>query len=97
MDNRYALLFIRGEKPVLDRKYDIMKHPNIGLTADGGAGIYRHGADDMSIASLTLSPDDIPDKTTPQEEKRDILVLTEEELEEMIGRRREKKAEGRSS
>ena len=36
LDNRYALLFIRGERPVMDFKYDIMKHPNVKLTADGG-------------------------------------------------------------
>ena len=42
MDNQYAILFIRGERPILDFKYDIMKHPNIALCADGGAGIYEH-------------------------------------------------------
>ena len=28
LDNDYAILFIRGEKPVIDKKYDILKHPN---------------------------------------------------------------------
>ena len=37
LDNRHALLFIRGERPVIDDKYDIMRHPNVGLTTDGGA------------------------------------------------------------
>ena len=37
LDNRYALLFIRGELPVIDKKYDILKHPNVKLTTDGGA------------------------------------------------------------
>jgi len=37
LDNRYALLFIRGERPIIDDKYDIMRHPNISLTTDGGA------------------------------------------------------------
>ena len=36
LDNRYALLFVRGERPVMDLKYDILKHPNVKLTADGG-------------------------------------------------------------
>ena len=36
LDNHYALLFIRGERPVMNLKYDIMKHPNIALTEDGG-------------------------------------------------------------
>ena len=45
LDNRYALLFIRGERPVMDEKYDILKHPNIALTEDGGAAPYEHGGD----------------------------------------------------
>ena len=42
MDNDYAILFIRGEKPVMDKKYDILKHPYIKLTEDGGAPPYVH-------------------------------------------------------
>lgn len=42
LDNDYAILFIRGERPVLDRKYDILKHPYIKQTADGGAKPYLH-------------------------------------------------------
>lgn len=38
LDNQNALLFIRGERPILDAKYDLMKHPNIRYTEDGGAG-----------------------------------------------------------
>ena len=37
-----ALLFIRGEKPVRDKKYDIKKHPNVRRTADGRAKPYTH-------------------------------------------------------
>jgi type IV secretion system protein VirD4 len=37
LDNRYLILFIRGERAVLDDKFDIMKHPAIHLTTDGGA------------------------------------------------------------
>ena len=42
LDNDYALLFIRGERPVMDKKYDILKHPYIKLTEDGGASPYVH-------------------------------------------------------
>ena len=35
LDNQNALLFIRGERPILDAKYDLMKHPNIRYTEDG--------------------------------------------------------------
>lgn len=37
-----VLLFIRGEKPVRDKKYDIKKHPNVRRTADGRAKPYIH-------------------------------------------------------
>ena len=42
LDNSEALLFIRGERPVKDKKYDIKKHPNIKLSEDGGAAPYIH-------------------------------------------------------
>ena len=42
MDTNDSILLIRGERPVLDKKYDLMKHPNIKLTEDGGAAPYVH-------------------------------------------------------
>lgn len=45
LDNRYAILFIRGAKPVMDLKYDLMKHPAIGYTVDGGGPPYIHHQD----------------------------------------------------
>ena len=54
LDNRYAILFIRGERPVLDFKYDILKHPNVALTADGKAGVYEHGAVKSDVATIEL-------------------------------------------
>lgn len=42
LDNSNALIFIRGEKPIMDKKFDIMSHPNIKSTADGGAVPYVH-------------------------------------------------------
>ena len=42
LDNRYAILFIRGAKPIMDLKYDLMKHPAIGRTVDGGGPPYIH-------------------------------------------------------
>ena len=54
LDNRYAILFIRGERPVLDFKYDILKHPNVALTADGKAGVYEHGEVKSNVATIEL-------------------------------------------
>ncbi len=42
LDNDYALLFVRGEHAVMDRKYDLLKHPNIRDTEDGGAPPYDY-------------------------------------------------------
>lgn len=43
LDNNYGLLFIKGERPVKDKKYDLLKHPNIKQTLDGGRAPYIHG------------------------------------------------------
>lgn len=43
LDNNYGLLFIKGERPVKDKKYDLLKHPNIKQTHDGGREPYIHG------------------------------------------------------
>jgi len=42
LDNDYAILFVRGERPIKDLKYDILKHPNVKLTTDGRASAYEH-------------------------------------------------------
>ena len=43
LDNNDGLLFIRGERPIKDRKYNLLKHPNIKQTLDGGYIPYIHG------------------------------------------------------
>ena len=43
LDNNYGLLFIKGERPVKDKKYDLLKYPNIKQTLDGGREPYIHG------------------------------------------------------
>ena len=43
LENKYCITFIRGERPVLDYKYDILKHPNIELSHDGKSKAYVHG------------------------------------------------------
>ena len=49
LDNDYALFFVRSEAAIMDKKYDIMKHPNIKYTSDGGMPIYEHGKTDIFI------------------------------------------------
>ena len=55
LDTHKAILFIRGEDPVLDKKYNIKRHPNIKLTLDGKAKPYIHkpqGAPDYALPDL---------------------------------------------
>ena len=71
MDNAYAIVFIRGERPVIDKKYDILKHPNIKLTEDGGAAPYIHHP------GLTFAQEDL---SLPFEGLDNIIIIDEEEL-----------------
>ncbi len=71
LDNRYALLFIRGERPIQDEKYDILRHPNIKLTTDGGMRPYLHGQ-----APRGFDPDDI----LLSGDYADYEVLSEDEI-----------------
>lgn len=43
LDNKYAILFVRGERPIKDFKYNILKHPNVKYTTDGNESAYIHG------------------------------------------------------
>ena len=82
LDNQYAILFIRGERPVLDFKYDILKHPNVALTADGKAGVYQHGAVRSDIATIVvtyLDPKTLPDTEVPE---TDYVLLSDEDFDE---------------
>lgn len=82
LDNDYALLFLRGERPVLDKKYNIVKHPNIHLSADGDAPSYCHG--DTSAVAFSLSVESMAaDKETrkPKNSSSPYILLSSEELE----------------
>lgn len=82
LDNRYALLFIRGEKPVMDLKFDLLKHPNIALTADGKARPYIHGEAVNANASIYLEeadPESVEELELPAKQYE---LLSEEDLEQ---------------
>lgn len=79
LDNRYALLFIRGERPVVDFKYDILRHPDVRMTADGKTDTYVHGVpwDAGSSIELVYDPELIKFAT----EKARLLELGETDYE----------------
>lgn len=91
LDNRYALLFIRGERPVEDLKFDILKHSNIALTTDGGAEPYRHGEDSISIAALSIDENLLKKAGAEPVSEDEYLFFCEEELEELLQKKMEEK------
>ena len=92
LDNKYAILFIRGERPIMDFKYDILKHPNVEFTTDGKEKAYEHGGSKKSVATLSLelrnlsnaeideTKNSIDDKKTDE----NIILLSEEEIEDYL-------------
>lgn len=93
LDNRYALLFIRGERPVMDLKYDILKHPNVDLTTNGKGKPYRHGEVKKASASITFDGWllDSTELDLYEEEAGQYELLSEEELELLLEKTEEEK------
>ena len=87
LDNRFALLFIRGENAVKDEKFDILKHPNVHLTTDGGADAFIHGMTDHSVAAITFEDDvGMQASDLPEESDADIVIYSGEEIEELLSK-----------
>ena len=64
MDDGDCLVLLRSEPPVIDRKFDLMRHPNVKRTPDGGAASYRM-PDDYAQTAQTISPDVVTGLTEP--------------------------------
>lgn len=91
LDNKYALLFIRGERPIMDFKYDILKHPNVKLGVDGGAKPYIHGGTENAIASIIFDEDvDKYDFTEIEDIAEDYEIITSDEVDDYFKRKGEK-------
>ena len=83
LDNKYAILFIRGERPVMDFKYDILKHPNVAFTTDGKEKPYLHGGTENAIASISIDENvDNYDFTEIEDIANDYELITSEEVED---------------
>ena len=82
LDNQYAILFIRGERPVLDFKYDILKHPNVALTADGKAGVYKHGEVKSDVATIELISFDFNKAPDTEVAETNYELLSDEDFED---------------
>ena len=82
LDNKYAILFIRGERPIKDLKYDILKHPNLEYTTDGKAKAYEHGKINNSIATIEVDYNiDNYNFTDIEEIAKDYEIISSEDIE----------------
>ena len=83
LDDRHCILLIRGEMPVKDLKYNILKHPNIKLTEDGGAKPFIHGNTDEAVATvhLDLNIDNI-DSSMVEEVLDEYIVIDSVDLDD---------------
>ena len=84
LDTRYALFFVRGEPPVMDLNYDILKPPNVNLTAAGGKPPYIHGEPTQAVATLVFDGDIPKDAVTLNPVSTSYELLSDEDLEEIF-------------
>ena len=90
LDNKYALLFVRGERPIMDFKYDILKHPNVSGTTDGKEKPYLHGGTENAIASISFDENiENYEYTEIENIAQDYELLSSEELEDYFKRKGE--------
>ncbi|WP_133528722.1 VirD4-like conjugal transfer protein, CD1115 family [Aminicella lysinilytica] len=85
LDNRYALLFVRGEKPVRDLKFDILSHPNVYLTEDGKSRAFEHGTADRALFTISLTGDAfeaLNESETEDAPETGYVLLSEEDVED---------------
>lgn len=89
LDNKYALLFIRGESPIMDEKFDILKHPNVAQTTDGKGKPYRHGDVTEAVAAISLADSLEGEFKLEQIEELSFEILSDEDLEEIFSQNKE--------
>ena len=84
LDNNLALLFIRGEAPLMDEKYDLLKHPNIKYTTDGGAAAFTHGGTENAVADMVIGRLTPGDLANIQEPETLYELLSDEDMENIF-------------
>lgn len=86
LDNDKAILFIRGERPILDQKYDITGHPRFKDSAQGNGRSFLHGEISESIGEICLTDSICEAKEISTQEE--YIVLDAEEIEEILKEQR---------
>ena len=93
LDNKYAILFIRGERPIKDFKYDILKHPNVALTTDGNAKPYEHGKTTNAIGTVCIDYElqNYKEFISIENIEEDYDVISSEDMDNYLEERNGKK------
>lgn len=85
LDNKNALLFIRGELPIIDEKFNTFKHKNFKYTEDGGYKPYIHGNTKNAVATLSITDKNTKDiKEFKIKNLEDYEILVDEEIDEYL-------------
>lgn len=97
LDNDYAILLIRGERPIKDYKFEITKHENVKLTTDGKGKPYLHGNIDNSIASIELDFNSYlyKENSNISEVIEDFDVVMSDEIEDYLKKEEENEKENK--
>ena len=86
LENEKAILFIRGEKPIIDKKYNTFAHKNFKYTEDGGYEPYIHGKANNAVATILLN-DEVKDiKGIKTFNVKDYDILVDEEIDEYLNK-----------
>ena len=89
LDNNYALLFIRGERPIRDFKFNLKEHFNSIYTPIGNKTIkpYLHGETENAIGTISFNINKTDIKNSEiinlQAEEKNIELLSNEEIENL--------------
>jgi len=90
LDNKYAILFVRGERPIKDLKYNILKHPNVKYTTDGKGIPYNHGSINNAVASIVIDYDvDKYSDIKIDDIEQEYEVISSEEIEKFLINRKD--------
>lgn len=85
LDNKYAILLIRGETPIIDEKFNTFKHKNFKYTEDGGYKPYFHGNINNAIATISKVDDNTKDiKEFKIKNIKDYDILVDDEIDEYL-------------
>ena len=95
LDNSNALIFIRGEKPIMDKKFDIISHPNIKQTEDGGALPYTHNKSPKFFTENMSSKLDDDFEFTPENIAKSGIRILDIPYSEETEKKKEKTPKGK--